>query len=226
MRSGNPVTTSDNSSITLTGAQYEYAYADVTVTDAATGLATTRELQDPNNVSGLVWNTDPSWLPTVTIKETDPGGTVSGGSLAHFGVQAQWSAESWGTSGMGPWLPVVLPMTVYYDTIDPSGSAPADYQSTYGPQPVTLSVSFDSATDTWIANGTIQVQTTSVISDGGQGSVTVEVDRSVFVSACRRRGRRHSAGVSGRRRLGRQRRGHPGHGGGRRAAGATVPDRR
>ena len=171
---------SGNVTASYTGPTAEFTaaqsgYATVTVTDAATGLATTVSLGNPNNVSGLVWSTNPSWLPTLSVTETDTNQTVSEGGVAHFDVHAEWSARSWGTSGMGPWLPVVLPMTVYYDTIDPSGSAPADYQSTYGPQPVTLSVSFDSATDTWIANGTIQVQTTSVISDGGQGSVTVQL---------------------------------------------------
>ena len=145
------------------------------VTDTDTGLATCVSLGNPSNVSGLVWNTDPSWLPTLTVTETDPGGMVFEGDVATFDVHAQWAGASWVTAGDGPWVPVVLPMTVYYDTIDPSGSAPADYQSTYGPRPVTLSVSFDGATDSWIADGTITVRTNGGIDDGVDGSVTVQL---------------------------------------------------
>ena len=164
---------SDQATVQLTGAQY--GGTDVKVTDTDTGLATCVSLGDPSNVSGLVWNTDPSRLPTLTVTETDPGGMVFEGDVATFDVHAQWAGASWVTAGDGPWVPVVLPMTVYYDTIDPSGSAPADYQSTYGPRPVTLSVSFDGATDSWIADGTITVRTNGGIDDGVDGSVTVQL---------------------------------------------------
>ena len=72
-------------------------------------------------------------------------------------------------------MPVMSNMTLYYETLDASGAAPVDYQSTYGPQRVTLAVTYDSATGTYTADGTIQVQTNSVLSYGGNGSVAVQL---------------------------------------------------
>ena len=123
-----------------------------------------------------MWSTNPSWLPTLSVTETDTNQTVSVGGVAGFDVHAQWAASSWGTSGQGPWLPLVLNMTVYYDTVDPSGSAPADYESTDGPQPVTFGTpSYNATTGMYTAEATIQIQTIAGPDDGATNTVTVEL---------------------------------------------------
>ena len=126
--------------------------ASVTVTDAGTGLATcVYSLTDLNNdnLSGLVWSTNPSALPTVTITETDTNQTVTAGagSVATFDVQLQWAG------GTQYWFP-----SVFYNTIDSSGAAPAGYVSTYGPQAVNFGdVVYNALTGMNTADGTVTV---------------------------------------------------------------------
>ena len=65
--------------------------------------------------------------PSVSISETDAGQTVLGGNNASFDIHAD-AGSSQATS----------PVTVFYRTIDPTGSAPMEYAPTGGPVEVTL----------------------------------------------------------------------------------------
>ena len=138
-------------------------YGGVNVTVSSGGAARMVNLGNPNFSQGFV--DDTASLPAVTITETDPNQTVTAPGVATFDVQAQWAA------GTQYWFP-----SVFYNTIDASGAAPAGYVSTYGPQQVCFGqANYDSATGTWSEDATITVQTNSVIDDGATNVVTVQL---------------------------------------------------
>ena len=144
----------------------------MTVSD--TGGTTLVDLGDINDgLSGLVGNSSGDALMAADVFDHGDRHQPDGfrGGRGPFRRKGPVDAELQG----GPPVPVVSDMTVYYETLDTSGAAPVDYQSTYGPRRVTLAVTYDSATGTYTADGTIPVQTNAAIYDGGQGSVQVEL---------------------------------------------------
>ncbi len=136
-------------------------YGGVNVTVSSGGAARMVNLGDPNFSQGFV--DDTASLPTVTITETDPNQTATAPGVATFDVQAQWAA------GTQYWFP-----SVFYNTIDASGAAPAGYVSTYGPQQVDFGDTvYNALTGMNTADGTVHVSVPGVL--GGVGSVTLQL---------------------------------------------------
>ena len=136
---------------------------NVTVSSGGAGMV---NLGDPNFSQGFV--DDTASLPTVTITEADPSQTATAPGVATFDVHAQWAA------GTQYWFP-----SVFYNTIDSSGSAPAGYVSTYGPQQVDLGQTvYNALTGMYTADGTVTVSVPGVL--GGVGSVTLQLRIALF----------------------------------------------
>ncbi len=104
--------------------------------------------------------------PSVSISETDAGQTVLGGNNASFDIHAD-AGSSQATS----------PVTVFYRTIDPTGSAPMEYAPTGGPVEVTFNPSdFKNPTGAdWVADKTFTIATAGGIYDGLTTAVTVQL---------------------------------------------------
>ena len=152
----------DGSEVQVWGGQY----TTVNVTVSSGGAARMVNLGDPNFCQGFVDGT--ASLPTVTITEADPSQTVTAPGVATFDVHAQWAA------GTQYWFP-----SVFYNTIDSSGSAPAGYDSTYGPQQVELGQAvYNALTGMYTADGTVTVSVPGVL--GGVGSVTLQLTHSLL----------------------------------------------
>ena len=137
----------------------------LTVTDGFGSGTTTR-------VSANQWYAVPSAVPpgpTVSIQETDTGGMVFEGDAANFDIHVD-AGTSEPTS----------PLTVDYRTMDGSGVAPTDYQSTNGPVQVTFQpgdFSYDQASGDWIADKTFSIGTTGGIDGGGDKQFSVELSQ-------------------------------------------------
>ena len=102
---------------------------------------------------GCQWTPD---TPTLSVSETDPGGMVLEGGVATFDIHLDPGAN--GVTG---------PVTVYYNTVDGSGQAANDYQSTYGPQRL---VFYSGDRDK-----TVQVQTMGGFNDGTDKMFSLEI---------------------------------------------------
>jgi hypothetical protein len=92
--------------------------------------------------------------PTITISESDTNGMVFEGDQADFTISLDHA--------------VGYDVTVFYNTVDPSGTPVTDYQSTYGPQEVVIAAGNTDATIPPVA-------TTGGINGGGDGSVEVQL---------------------------------------------------
>ena len=109
---------------------------------------------------GCQWTPD---TPTLSVAEKDPGGMVLDGSPAAFDIHLVAGAN--GVTG---------PVTVFYNTVDGSGQAANDYQSSDGPQelvfkpiqPLQPGQSMDQ---------TIYVQTMGGFNDGTDKTFSLEI---------------------------------------------------
>ena len=95
-------------------------------------------------------------MPTVSISESDANQMVLEGQDANFDIHVNWPQED-----------QVPKITVYYETVDGTGTAPADYTSSQGVVPVSIPYG---QSDT-----TIQVATTPGIDDGTDVTFSVQL---------------------------------------------------
>ena len=95
-------------------------------------------------------------MPTVSISESDPNQTVLEGGKANFDIHVNWPQED-----------QVPKITVYYETVDGTGTAPTDYASSDGVVPVSIPYGQSDAT--------IQVATTPGVDDGTDASFSVQL---------------------------------------------------
>ena len=131
----------------IAGVTYEVG---LTVPDGDMQIARTAVMAgDP----GCQWTPD---TPTLSVSETDPGGMVLEGGVATFDIHLDPGAN--GVTG---------PVTVYYNTVDGSGQAANDYQSTYGPQRL---VFYSGDRDK-----TVQVQTMGGFNDGTDKMFSLQI---------------------------------------------------
>ncbi len=145
----------------LSSTQTSVAFTAQELTDAISGGGTLT-VTDGAGVSTTVPACD--WgaslpapiMPTVSISESDPNQTVLEGGKANFDIHVNWPQED-----------QVPKITVYYETVDGTGTAPTDYASSDGVVPVSIPYGQSDAT--------IQVATTPGVDDGTDASFSVQL---------------------------------------------------
>jgi hypothetical protein len=155
------------SSVQVMGSQCD----DVTV--AVSSGSAYRDVNFGDTRDALGWAEQELPLPTVSISETDTNQTVSAGSQAHFEIQLSRA--------------VTYAVTVCYNTVDGTNGPPIDYDSTYGPQEVTIAAGQTAVTlptNAGQPDGALDPVTVSLVdpflcqvdsSGGGGGGATANV---------------------------------------------------
>ena len=155
------------SSVQVMGSQCD----DVTV--AVSSGSAYRDVNFGDTRDALGWAEQELPLPTVSISETDTNQTVSAGSQAHFEIQLSRA--------------VTYGVTVCYNTVDGTNGPPIDYDSTYGPQEVTIAAGQTAVTlptNAGQPDGALDPVTVSLVdpflcqvdsSGGGGGGATANV---------------------------------------------------
>ena len=154
----------DGGEVTLDAA-IQSGFGHLTVTDNfGNGTTTT--------VSANQWYALPSALPagpTVSISETDTetNQTVLAGNPANFDIHVDAGTTE-----------PTAPLTVLYNTVDPSNAAPTAYYSTNGPVQerfVPADFQLDETTGDWVADKAFSIDTVAGIFDGDDVPLTVQL---------------------------------------------------